>query len=98
MLFFMLLTIFPPIGGCDAPRKVAHRYGPIGGMSGSIAHFHLYPKEKRGAPLNGSKNGGASGGKYYLSLLFLTFPLYRRVGQTALCRLSLCADRRRGYF
>ncbi len=22
---------FPPIGGCDALRKVAHRYGPIGG-------------------------------------------------------------------
>ena len=30
-------------------------------MSGSIAHFHLCPKERRGAPPNGSLKGGASG-------------------------------------
>ena len=28
--FVTLLPNFPSIGGCDAPRKGAHRYGPIG--------------------------------------------------------------------
>ena len=41
-----IYAVFPSIGGCDAPRKVGHRYGPIGG-------------KKRGAPLNGSRKGGA---------------------------------------
>ncbi len=30
-VFNVIVGFFPSIGGCDAPLKGAHRYGPIGG-------------------------------------------------------------------
>ncbi len=58
--FLMLLTIFPSIGGCDRRLYVVCRYGPIGENERQHCTFSAR-KERRGAPLNGSLKGGASG-------------------------------------
>ncbi len=46
----MAHSLFSPIGGCDALRKVAHRYGPIGENERQDCTFSPLPEREERCP------------------------------------------------
>ena len=49
LYYLYMAHFFPSIGGCDAPLKGVHRYGPIGGKT-TESHFGKKNKCERYFP------------------------------------------------